>query len=286
MQKLKKVQICADALQKRLPEGFAPLAGIVLGTGLGNLAQKLEQATQIPFSDLPDFPLSTTQSHRGAFIAGFLAGTPVLLQQGRCHIYEGRTPDDVCMGVRVMATLGIRSLVVTNAAGALNPQFDVGGLMLLTDHINMCGHSPLRGPNIDAWGPRFPDMSAVYDREFIRIAEEKALALGLRLERGVYIGLPGPELETPAETRAYRLLGADAVGMSTVLEVIAARHMGVRVLGISCLSNKNLPDCMEKMTIEDIIAETEKAGGRLAALLLAALPEIACARSASGGQAC
>ena len=274
MQKLKKVQICAESLKSKLPEGFAPTVGIVLGTGLGNLADSLERRVLVSYADLPDFPLSTVISHQGAFAAGFLAGVPVLLQQGRCHLYEGKSPDEVCMGVRVMAGLGVRALVVTNAAGALNPQFDVGSLMLITDHINMSGQSPLRGSNVDGWGPRFPDMSAVYDSEMIRLVENKALDLGLRLERGIYIGLPGPELETRAETRAYRMWGADAVGMSTVLEVIAARHMGLRVLGISCLSNKNLPDCMERMTIEDIIAGTEKAGTRLAELLEATLPEI------------
>lgn len=274
MQKLKKVQICAESLKRKLPEGFSPLIGIVLGTGLGNLAAELEHAVRVPYADLPEFPLSTVASHQGAFAAGFLCGAPVLLQQGRCHLYEGRSPDEVCMGVRVMASLGIRALLITNAAGALNPQFDAGSLMLITDHINMSGQSPLRGSNEEAWGPRFPDMSAVYDPEFMRIAEQKALGMRLRLERGVYICVHGPELETRAETRAYRLLGADAIGMSTVPEVIAARHMGVRVLGISCLSNKNLPDCMQAMTIEDIIAVTEKTGASLAALLREVLPEI------------
>lgn len=275
MQKLKKVQNCAESLKNKLQEGFNPHIGLVLGTGLGNLASSLEQTVRVPYSDLPDFPLSTVASHQGAFAAGYLAGVPVMLQQGRCHLYEGRSPDEVCMGVRVMATIGIRCLVVTNAAGALNPLFDVGGLMLITDHINMSGQSPLVGPNVEEWGPRFPDMSCVYDPELSKLLVEKAPALRLRLERGVYICVPGPELETRAETRAYRMLGADAVGMSTVLEVIAARHMGLRVVGLSCLSNKNLPDCMEKMTIEDIIAETEKAGEGLKRLLEESLPEMA-----------
>lgn len=275
MQKQKKVQICADALRDKLPEGFSPAFGIVLGTGLGELADMLEDSVSIPYGHLPDFPLSTAPSHQGCFLAGRLSGVPVLLQKGRCHIYEGKTADEVCMGVRVMSILGIHGLIITNAAGALNPLFSVGSLMLMTDHINMSGHSPLRGPNVDAWGPRFPDMSCVYDPEFLRIAEEKALAMRLRPEKGVYICVPGPELETRAETRAYRILGADAVGMSTALEVIAARHMGLRVLGISCLSNKNLPDCMETMSIEDIIAGSKTAAKHLAALLAAALPEMA-----------
>jgi purine-nucleoside phosphorylase len=208
-------------------------------------------------------------------VAGRLCGVPAIVQRGRCHLYEGRSPEEVCMGTRVMAGLGIAALVITNSAGALNPQFEAGNLMLITDHINRTGRSPLTGPNVDSWGPRFPDMSEVYDPDLMAIAEKQALALGLRLERGVYVGLHGPELETRAETRALRILGADAVGMSTVLEVIAARHMGLKVLGISCLSNKNLPDCMERVSIKDIIAISEQAGAGLEKLLLAALPEIA-----------
>lgn len=280
MQKLKKVQNCAKALRKALPTGFSPLVGIILGTGLGSLAASLDGAARVPYAALPGFPLSTTPSHEGAFVAGSLAGTPVILQQGRRHLYEGADIEEACMGVRVMGELGIRALIVTNAAGALNPQFDVGALMLITDHINMSGHSPLRGANIAEWGPRFPDMSEVYDPELMRIVEKKALAMHLRLERGTYIFVHGPELETRAETRFYRMAGADAVGMSTVPEVIAARHMGLRVLGLSCLSNKNLPDCMQKTTIEEIISQTEKAGKNMAALLIAAMPEAAAALGA------
>ena len=275
MQNLKKVQNCAGMLKSLLPQSFLPSLGLVLGTGLGNFADTLEDARSIPYTELPDMPGSTVLSHEGAFVAGLLGGVPVLLQKGRCHLYEGRTPAEVCMGVRVMASLGVRALIITNAAGALNPQFDAGSLMALTDHINLTGQSPLTGPNEDAWGIRFPDMSEVYDAEFLRVAERHALGSGLRLERGVYAGLTGPQLETRAETRALRILGADAVGMSTVLEVIAARHMGVRVLGISCLTNKNLPDCMAETTLEEMVETARGAGERLARLLTAATPDIA-----------
>ncbi|MDR2489398.1 MAG: purine-nucleoside phosphorylase [Desulfovibrio sp.] len=274
MQKSKKVQICVAMLKSSLPQEFSPKIGIVLGTGLGNLACSLQDARHIPYADLPGFPQSTAPSHHGAFSAGTLAGISVILQQGRCHLYEGRTPDDICMGVRVMAELGITSLILTNAAGAINPLFSAGSLMLITDQINLTGQSPLTGPDEDSRRSRFPDMSGLYDPDLIRIMEQSALSLGIGLKKGVYLCIPGPQLETRAETRAYRLLGGDAVGMSTALEAIAAKHRGLRVLGVSCLSNQNLPDCMAETTIEDIIATAEKAAAWLESLLLAALPAL------------
>jgi purine-nucleoside phosphorylase len=275
MQNLKKVQICAKLLHSFLPAGFSPQVGLVLGTGLNNLADALEDATAIPYTDLQDFPQSTVVSHSGRFLAGRLSGVSVILQQGRCHLYEGKSPGETCMGVRVMAELGIGSLVLTNAAGSLNPLFPAGSLMLIDDHINFTARSPLTGANEDSWGLRFPDMSRLYDPELLRVFENTAMVLGMRVEKGVYICVPGPQLETRAETRMYRTLGADAAGMSTALEAIAAHHMGVRVAGISCLTNQNLPDCMDEATIEDIIAVAEKAGTNLARLLRAALPSLA-----------
>ncbi len=275
MQKLRKVQNCADLLKSFLPQSFAPKIGFVLGTGLGNFAARLEDCRTLPYTLLPDMPASTAPSHQGSFAAGMLCGVPVLMQQGRCHLYEGRTPGEVCTGVRVMAALGVKALVITNAAGAINPLFKAGSLMAITDHINMTGKSPLTGPNEAAWGPRFPDMSRPYDPVFLEISAKHALAQGMSLEKGVYVCVPGPQLETRAETRAYRLLGGDAVGMSTALEVIAARHMGLRVLGISCLTNTNLPDCMAETAIEEIIAAAEKLGASLEKLLIAAVPDIA-----------
>lgn len=282
MQNPQEVQLAVDALRAALPAATSaerPPLGLILGTGLSGLADELlagppagpaagdAPGARVPFAGLPGFPLPGVDSHQGAFVLGRLNGVPVLAQQGRCHLYEGRSPAQVCMGVRVMAGLGVRTLIVTNAAGALNPRFEAGTLMCMADQINHTGVSPLTGPNCAAWGERFPDMSAPFDHALQSLALETAGALGIRLERGVYIGVHGPEMESPAETRMYRQWGADAVGMSTVLEVIAARHLGMRVLGLSCLSNKNLPDCMTPVPLAEVIAVAGRAGENLARLL-------------------
>lgn len=279
MQNPHEVQRAADALRGALLAGGArcdrPSVALVLGTGLSGLAETLcAGGVRVPFAGLPGFPLPGVASHEGAFVWAEMGATPVLAQLGRCHLYEGRSPAEVCMGVRVMAALGARVLVITNAAGALNPRFEPGSLMCLADMINHTGVSPLTGDNCDAWGERFPDMSAPFDAALQAAALETALRLGIRLERGVYIGVHGPEMESPAETRAYRLWGADAVGMSTVLEVIAARHLGLRVLGISCLTNRNLPDCMRPAPLEQVLAVAAKAGAQLSRLLTALVPTL------------
>lgn len=266
MQNHQEVQSVVSCARQRAP-GAAPRIGIVLGTGLGGLAEALVDTVTIDYETLPGFPRSTVSSHTGRFLLGRLHGVEVMLQQGRCHLYEGYSAAQVCMGVRVMAGLGVTSLIISNAAGALNPRFDAGDLMVITDHINKTGRSPLTGANHDAWGVRFPDMSCPYDPAYVRLALDSAARLGLRVERGVYLGVPGPEMETPAETRYYRQIGADAVGMSTVLEVIAARHMGLRVLGISCLTNKNLPDCMRDAPLEEVIRVAGSASEKLTALV-------------------
>ena len=267
---------------KAAPDADAPL-GIVLGTGLSALAEKLQDRVVVPYSELPGFPASSVEGHAGAFVWGRFAGACgeddsigryALIQQGRCHLYEGRTPAEVCMGVRVMAMMGAKTLVITNAAGGLNPQFDAGGIMCMSDIINYTGHSPLTGINVEEWGPRFPDMCAPLDADLRAVALETAAKIGLRLERGVYIGVHGPEMETPAETRMYRQWGADAVGMSTVLEIIAARHMGMRVLGLSCLTNKNLPDCMTPAPLEEILAVAAVAGKYLGRLIRAMVTKL------------
>ncbi|MDD3683827.1 MAG: purine-nucleoside phosphorylase [Desulfovibrio desulfuricans] len=267
---------------KAAPDADAPL-GIVLGTGLSALAEKLQDRVVVPYSELPGFPASSVEGHAGAFVWGRFAGACgeddsigryALIQQGRCHLYEGRTPAEVCMGVRVMAMMGAKTLVITNAAGGLNPQFDAGGIMCMSDIINYTGHSPLTGINVEEWGPRFPDMCAPLDADLRAVALETAAKIGLRLERGVYIGVHGPEMETPAETRMYRQWGADAVGMSTVLEIIAARHMGMRVLGLSCLTNKNLPDCMTPAPLEEILAVAAVAGKNLGRLIRAMVTKL------------
>ena len=267
---------------KAAPSADAPL-GIVRGTGLSALAEKLQDRVVVPYADLPGFPASSVEGHTGAFVWGRFAGACgeddsigryALIQQGRCHLYEGRTPAEVCMGVRVMAMMGVKTLVITNAAGGLNPQFDAGGIMCMSDIINHTGHSPLTGINFEEWGPRFPDMCAPLDADLRALAVETAARIGLRIERGVYIGVHGPEMETPAETRMYRQWGADAVGMSTVLEIIAARHMGMRVLGLSCLTNKNLPDCMTPAPLEEILAVAAVAGKNLGRLIRAMVTKL------------
>ncbi|SDF98749.1 purine-nucleoside phosphorylase [Desulfovibrio legallii] len=294
MQNPQEVQRAAAELTKRLSAGLSAPAlpapsgadepvGIVLGTGLSGLADKMADARAVPYDALPGFPPSSVASHSGAFLCGrFPArcgedeglGRAVIIQQGRCHLYEGRSPAEVCMGVRVMAGLGVRTLIVTNAAGALNPNFDAGSIMCMTDMINHTGVSPLTGLNCDAWGPRFPDMSEPFDPQLRDLAVETACKMGIRLERGVYIGVHGPEMETPAETRLYRQWGADAVGMSTVLEVIAARHLGLRVLGLSCLTNKNRPDCMAPVSLEEVIAAAQTTGRQLGRLIRALVTKL------------
>jgi purine-nucleoside phosphorylase len=271
MQNQQLVEAATEYLRARISLTPPIRAGVVLGTGLGNWTHSLQNACTIPYAEIPGFPKSTVPGHAGALICGTVEGRSVLALSGRFHLYEGYSPAEVCFGVRVLARLGVDALVLTNAAGAINPQCDAGSLMCITDHINATGVSPLTGPNADAWGPRFPDMSSVWDPGLRALAMEQALRLGIRLERGVYIQVPGPQLETPAETRAYRILGADAVGMSTVLEAIAARHMGLRLLGISCLTNKNLPDCMAETSLEEILAMAALSGEAMSRLLSAVI---------------
>ena len=269
MQNQQLVETATEFLRASMTLKHPVRAGVVLGTGLGSWTQSLQDTCTIPYADIPGFPRATVPGHAGSLVYGTIEGRGVLALSGRFHLYEGYSPADVCFGVRVLARLGVDALVLTNAAGAINPQCDAGSLMCITDHINATGVSPLTGPNVEAWGPRFPDMSSVWDPNLRALALEQALRLGIRLERGVYIQVPGPQLETPAETRAYRMLGADAVGMSTVLEAIAARHMGLRLLGISCLTNKNLPDCMAETSLEEILAMAARSGEALSRLLSA-----------------
>lgn len=271
-----RLERATHSLRAALPADFAntPVLGLVLGTGLSPLADSLTEQTRVPYADIESFPLSGEASHEGIFAYGKLNSQPVLAQMGRCHLYEGRTADEVCMGVRVMAMLGVKACVITNAAGAINPQFAAGSIMLTTDQINHTGVSPLTGPNDDSLGLRFPDMSRIFDADMVQLAHSAATAIGLRLEQGVYIGVHGPELESPAETRMYRAWGADAVGMSTVLEVIAARHMGMKVMALACLTNKNLPDCMGETSIEAIIAAANRTGSDLQKLLTAMAPKL------------
>lgn len=217
--------------------GFAPKVGIVLGSGLGGLADRIEQPVYLPYAKIPGFALSTAPGHAGQFVAGQLAGRPVLCMQGRLHFYEGHSMQDIAFPVRVMKAVGVENLILTNAAGGVNADFSVGDLMVIEDHINFMGQNPLTGPNDDEIGPRFCDMSTAYTPGLRELAFRVAEAQGVALRRGVYLGYMGPSYETPAEIRAFRLLGADAVGMSTVPEVIAAAHCGLRVLAMSLITN-------------------------------------------------
>jgi purine-nucleoside phosphorylase len=229
----------AQSIQSRITS--RPHIGLILGTGLGGLAQAIQNATNIPYRELPDWPVSTVMGHSGQLVIGDLEGQPVLAMQGRIHFYEGYTMQQVTLPVRVMQRMGIKILIVTNAAGAIQPDFVPGDVMLITDNLNLAGMSglnPLIGPNLDEFGPRFPDMSQAYDRQLCDLARKVAREGNLLLREGVYVGLSGPSFESPADLRFLRMAGADAVGMSTVSEVIVARHGGTRVLGFSGISNK------------------------------------------------
>ena len=230
-----KIQQTASYIQDK---GVADVAfGLILGSGLGELAEEIENPVVIPYNEIPHFPVSTVVGHAGQLVYGSLAGKNVLAMQGRFHYYEGNTMETVTYPVRVMAALGIHSVVVTNAAGGVNEGFQPGNLMLITDHINFMGTNPLIGPNDENMGPRFPDMSAAYTKEYQEKARVVADKLSIDLQEGVYLGMTGPTYETPAEIRMARTIGADAVGMSTVPEVIVAAHSGMKVLGISCITN-------------------------------------------------
>ncbi len=262
-----RVEETVSFLQRKIKE--APEVVLVLGTGLSGLGERIEAEQVLPYELIPNFPRSTVTSHAGNLIFGRLCGRAVAVLQGRFHYYEGYSCRELTMPIRVLALLGARILIVSNAAGGLNPDFAPGTLMLIRDHLNFIPDNPLRGGNVDAWGPRFPDLSCAYDRQLRESALACAGRLGLaNVESGVYAAIPGPSLETPAETRHLRQCGADAVGMSTVPEVLVAIHAGLRVLGISVLSNVNDPDNFKPIVIEEIIAETRRAEGRLLALLL------------------
>ena len=251
---LAEIDQVADFLRARLTS--IPRIGLILGTGLGSLADEVENPVILPYSEIPFWPLSTVAGHKGRLVIGKVAGQQVMVLQGRVHYYEGYSMAQVTLPVRIMQRLGVEILVVTNAAGAINPGFEPGDVMLIKDHISMIGMAglnPLRGPNIDGLGERFPDMSQAYDRTLMELARLAARAGGVPLREGVYIGLSGPSFETPADLRFLRGIGADSVGMSTVPEVIVARHARIRVLGLSGISNKANLDGDTTTTHEEVL---------------------------------
>jgi purine-nucleoside phosphorylase len=252
-----------------------PALGLILGSGLGVFAESIRDSTVLPYSSLPHFPSSTVAGHSGTLVIGRVHDVPVVALQGRIHLYEGYSVEQVVFAVRVLGLLGIHQLIVTNAAGGINTAFAPGDLMLITDHINLMGTNPLIGPNLDELGPRFPDMSDAYDRTMRAVALEVAQKQGIALRQGVYIGLQGPSYETPAEIRMCRLLGADAVGMSTVPEVIVANHMGIRVLGISCITNMAAGILPQKLTHTEVVDTAEKVRETFESLLNAIIPPLA-----------
>ena len=255
----------ADAVRSRT--ALRPEVAIVLGTGLGGLAGEIAVEAEIPYAEIPGFPLSTVETHAGKLLAGTLAGRPVMAMQGRFHRYEGYDLHQVTFPIRVLHALGARTLVVSNACGGMHPLWGPGDLVLLSDHINLLGDNPLIGPNDDRLGPRFPDMSAPYDSDLRALARAVALDLGIVLREGVYVAVPGPNLETRAEYRMLRAMGADVVGMSTVPEVIVAVHQGMRVVGVSIITDQCLPDALEPADIGRIIATASRAEPKLTRLI-------------------
>lgn len=255
----------ADFLRIRLKS--MPAIGILTGTGLGDSVRSIQARDAFLYSDLPHFPISTVPGHPGKLIFGSIGDRSVMIMQGRVHLYEGYSPQEVTFPIRVMQQLGIGHLIVTNAAGGLNPQFQIGDIMCIRDHINLSGANPLVGPNADDWGVRFPDMTHAYDPFLRQLATEGAQAVQIRLQTGVYAGLHGPSLETPAEMRFLKTIGCDAVGFSTVQEVICAVHAGMKVLGLSTITNINNPDEPVPATVEDIIAVAKSSAPAVDTLL-------------------
>jgi purine-nucleoside phosphorylase len=247
---------------------------VVLGSGLGGVAEAVEDSVEIPYAEIPHFVTSTVQGHEGKLIVGYCSGVDVVLMKGRFHFYEGYSMEEVTLPVRVFHLMGIGSLILTNAAGGAASHLSTGSLMAITDHINMMGENPLRGPNDDRFGPRFPDMTGVYTPSYLEAAHETARELGVVLREGVYMGLRGPTYETPAEIRMMRKLGADAVGMSTVPEATIARHCGIKVLAISCITNVAAGLSSAEINHEEVMSVGYQAGKELAALIVRVIPRI------------
>jgi len=269
---VERITAAAMAIQARF--ATPPTEAIILGTGLGQLADEMRVDVTIDYADIPGFPLSTVESHAGRLLCGTLGGRTIVAMQGRFHRYEGYSLQEVTLPVRVLRALGAETLIVSNACGGMHPLWQRGDLMLIADHINMLGDNPLIGPNDPALGPRFPDMSVAYDAPLRALTRDVAAAQGLTLREGIYVAVVGPNLETRAEYRMLRALGADVVGMSTVPEVIVARHGGMRVLGLSIVTDMCLPDSLQEATLDEIVATANTAQPKLTALVRGVLERL------------
>ena len=263
---------CRDAV--RAKTDFQPRIGLILGSGLGPVAETMDVVATVDYKDIPGFPVSTVPGHAGRYLFGYIGGVPVVCMQGRVHYYEGFDVHDVVLPTRVMGLLGIKTLFLTNAAGGLDPDMEIPSLMVIRDHMMFNFPNPLIGPNLDQLGPRFPDMSEVYDRKLRDILHKTAADMGMKLSEGVYIQLTGPSYETPFEVRYYGRIGGSAVGMSTACEAVAARHMGIRVCGISCITNKGAGLGTGTLSHQEVIDAGNLIGARFAALVTAAIPAI------------
>ncbi len=261
----KRVDQTRDFLKERITTPCE--VGFLTGTGLSESTRSIDITAEIDYADILNFPVSTVESHTGRLVSGKLGGRVIIAMQGRFHLYEGYAPFDVTFPVRVMQALGVKYLILSNASGGINLNFAPGDIMIIKDHINLTGQNPLTGPNEESWGIRFPDMTAVYDKALAGSARQGAEKLNIRVRKGVYTGLPGPSLETPAETRFLKTIGGDAVGFSTVLEAIAGVHAGMKILGLSAITNINNPDDPEKAFVDDIIAVARQTSGKIDALV-------------------
>ena len=262
-----KIKIDDAVIFLRMKTQVQPKIGIILGTGLGGLVKEIEIDTIVDYGDIPHFPVSTVESHKGKLIFGKLGGKSVVAMQGRFHFYEGYTIQQVTFPVRVMKRLGVETLLISNAAGGMNPLFKKGDIMLIVDHINLLGDNPLIGPNDDQLGPRFPDMSEPYSKELIALAENVAAELKRKLQKGVFVAMTGPTLETRAEYKFLRTIGADVVGMSTVPEVIVAVHQSMKVLGFSIITDECFPDTLKPVSLQEVIAVANEAEPKLTAIM-------------------
>ena len=262
---VQKVIETAEFLQSKIQN--LPEIGLLAGTGLGDIAASLDPEVSFNYKEIPNFPTATVESHLGRLVFGEMAGRRIIAMQGRFHLYEGYSPKEVSFPVRVMQELGVQTLILSNAAGGLNPEFRTGDIMIISDHINLTGENALMGANADRWGVRFPEMIGAYDKALAENAQKAGADTGIQLQTGVYAGLKGPSLETPAEVRFLQIIGADAVGFSTVQEVITAVHAGMKVLGLSAITNTHDPDDPVSMAVETILAVAKTVAPKMRTIL-------------------